>query len=156
MFKEFKEFALKGSVMDMAVGIIAGAAFTKVVNSLVTDILMPPLGLIAGNMDFSDLYLNLSGTGYATLDAARAAGAPVLRYGEFMNTVISFLIVTFATFILVRQVNRFKRSYEVPSEAGLPAKKECPFCRSSIPVAATRCAYCTSELADTRGHGRVD
>lgn len=147
MFKEFKEFALRGNVIDMAVGIIAGAAFTKVVNSLVNDIIMPPLGVLMGSIDFSHFYISLSAESYPTLEAARAAGAPMLRYGEFANTILGFIIVTFATFILVRQINRLRRLYQEPGVPAPPAKKECPFCKSAIPVAATRCAFCTSEMA---------
>lgn len=142
MLKEFKEFALKGNVLDLAVGIIIGAAFGRIVNSLVNDILMPPFGLLLGKINFSDLYFNLSGTTYASLAAAKEAGAPTLNYGIFINEVISFLIVSFAIFILVKQINRFKP----PASASEPATKQCPHCLSTIPVKATRCAFCTSQL----------
>lgn len=145
MLNEFKEFVLRGNVFDLAVGIVIGAAFTGVVNSLVSDILMPPLGFILGGVDFSNLYLNLSGQDYPTLAAATEAGAPTINYGAFINNVISFLIVSFAVFLLVKSYNRMRpRQESVPAE---PTDKECPFCRFTIPLRATRCAHCTSELA---------
>jgi len=140
MLKEFKDFAFKGSVLDLAVAVIIGAAFGKVVSSMVEDILMPPLGLLLGRVDFKDLFLDLSRRGYPSLAAATAAGAPVLRYGVFLNTVISFLIVAFAIFLLVRQVNH----WVLKPGAG---PKECPFCASMIPFKAKRCPQCTSQLA---------
>jgi large conductance mechanosensitive channel len=144
MLKEFKEFAMKGNVLDMAIGIIIGAAFGKIVTSFVGDILMPPLGLILGKLDFSNLFLNLSGKDFASLAAAKAAGAPTLNYGIFINTVIDFVIVAFAIFLLVKQVNRFKRQQE-PAPAA-PTTRDCPFCLSAIPIKATRCPHCTSQL----------
>ncbi len=143
MLKEFKEFAMRGNVLDMAVGIIIGAAFGKIVTSFVTDILMPPLGLLIGKTDFSGLFLNLSGKGYATLVEAKAAGAPTLNYGMFLNTVVDFLIVAFAIFLLVKQVNRMTRK---PAPAAAPTTKDCPYCISAIPIKAVRCPNCTSEL----------
>jgi large conductance mechanosensitive channel len=143
MLKEFKEFAMKGNVLDMAVGIIIGAAFGKIVTSFVSDILMPPLGLLLGKMDFASLFLNLSGQHYPTIAAAKAAGAATLNYGLFINTIIDFLIVAFAVFLLVRQVNRFKR--QQPGAA--PVTKDCPYCASAIPVPASRCPHCTSQLS---------
>jgi large conductance mechanosensitive channel len=143
MLKEFKEFAMRGNVLDMAVGIIIGAAFGKIVTSFVTDILMPPLGLVLGKTDFSSLFLNLSGKGYATLVEAKAAGAPTLNYGMFLNTVVDFLIVAFAIFLLVKQVNRMTRK---PAPAAAPTTKDCPYCVSAIPIKAVRCPNCTSEL----------
>jgi len=144
MLKEFKEFAMRGNVLDMAVGIIIGVAFGAIVNSLVKDVLMPPLGLLLGNMDFSNLYLNLSGTDYASLAAAQEVGAATINYGVFLNTVINFIIVAFAVFLLVRQVNRFTRKEEAaPAE---PTTKECPYCATEIAIKATRCPNCTSEL----------
>ena len=143
MLKEFKEFAMRGNVLDMAVGIIIGAAFGKIVTSFVTDILMPPLGLLLGKTDFSGLFLNLSGKGYATLVEAKAAGAPTLNYGMFLNTVVDFLIVAFAIFLLVKQVNRMTRK---PAPAAAPTTKDCPYCVSAIPIKAVRCPNCTSEL----------
>ncbi len=143
MFKEFKEFAMKGNVLDMAVGIIIGAAFGKIITSFVSDILMPPLGLLLGKMDFSNLFVNLSGQEYPSIAAAKAAGAATLNYGLFFNTIIDFLIVAFAIFLLIRQVNKMKR--EAP--AAPPNTKDCPFCASAIPVPAKRCPHCTSQLA---------
>ena len=145
MVKEFKEFISRGNVFDLAVGIVIGAAFTSVVNSFVNDILMPPLGLLSGGVDFSQLYLNLGPDDYPTLAAATEAGAPTINYGNFINNVISFLIVAFAVFLLVKGYNRLREQKEsVPAE---PTDKECPFCRFTIPVTASRCAHCTSQLA---------
>ncbi|MGH9461508.1 MAG: large-conductance mechanosensitive channel protein MscL [Vicinamibacteria bacterium] len=144
MFKEFKEFAMRGNVLDMAVGIILGAAFGKVITSLVNDLLMPPIGMLLGRVDFGSLFLNLSGTDYPTLAAAQEAGAPTINYGIFLNTVLDFLIVAFAIFLLIRQVNRLKRKED--AKAPEPVTKECAFCFSSIPIKATRCPNCTSEL----------
>jgi len=142
MFKEFKEFAMRGNVLDMAVGIIIGAAFGKIVTSLVNDVLMPPFGLILGKVDFSSLFLNISGTSYPSLAAAKAAGAATINYGMFINNVIDFLIVAFVIFLLVRQVNR----WNTPAPSAAPMTKECPYCVSAIPLKATRCPQCTSEL----------
>ena len=143
MIKEFKEFAMRGNVLDMAVGIIIGAAFGQIVNSFVQDILMPPIGRLLGHVDFSNLFVSLSGAHYDTVTAAKAAGAATLNYGVFLNTVINFLIVAFAVFLLVRQVNRFAPK---PAPAAAPATRECPYCLSTIPAKATRCSQCTSEL----------
>ena len=142
MFKEFKEFAMRGNVVDMAVGIIIGAAFGKIVSVLVSDIVMPPIGLLLGRLDFSNLYLNLSGQSYPSLAAAKAAGAATVNYGLFVNTLIDFVIVAFVIFLIVRQVNRLKRA-EVPVA---PTTRDCPYCLSTVPLKATRCAHCTSEL----------
>jgi large conductance mechanosensitive channel len=139
MLKEFKEFAMRGNVLDMAIGIIIGAAFGKIINSFVADILMPPIGLLLGNVDFSNLFVNLSGTHYNSLAEAKTAGAATLNYGAFFNTLIDFIIVAFAIFLLVRQVNRFRAKPEVTT-------KECPECLSKIPLKASRCPHCTSEL----------
>jgi len=145
MFKEFKEFAMRGSVVDMAVGIIIGAAFGAVVKSLVADIIMPPIGLLLGNVDFTNLFLTLKAGKvagpYASLAAAQAAGAVTLNIGMFINTIVSFIIVTYAVFLLIRGINRLQRPPEVP-----PTTKECPHCASEIPLKATRCPHCTSEL----------
>jgi large conductance mechanosensitive channel len=141
MLKAFKEFAMKGNVMDLAVGFIIGAAFGKIVTSLVSDIIMPPIGLILGKVDFSGLFLNLSGKSYATLAEAKAAGAPTLNYGLFLNNVVDFVIVAFAVFMIVRAVNHWNK----PASAAATTK-ECPFCASAIPLKATRCPNCTSEL----------
>ena len=144
MLKEVKEFAMRGNVLDMAVGIIIGAAFGKIISSLVNDVIMPPIGLLLGNVDFSNLFINLSGQPYASLAAAKAAGAPVVAIGVFLNSIFDFLIVAFVIFLLIRQVNRTKRQTEVPAVA--PITRDCPFCWSSIPMKATRCPHCTSEL----------
>lgn len=144
MLKEFKEFAMRGNVLDMAVGIIIGAAFGKIVSSFVNDILMPPIGLLLGGVDFSDLFLNLSGKPYASLAEAKAAGAATINYGVFLNTVLDFVIVAFAVFLLVRQINRMRRQPE-PAPA-IPTTKECPYCFSVISIRATRCPHCTSEV----------
>jgi len=144
MIKEFKEFVVKGNVLDMAVGIIIGASFGKVVTSFVTDVLMPPIGLLLGKVDFSNLFINLSGKSFESLADAKKAGVATLNYGLFFNTMIDFLIVGFAIFILVKQVNRLKR--EAPAPAPAPATRECPFCLTGIPVKATRCPHCTSTV----------
>lgn len=144
MFREFREFAMRGNVVDLAVGIIIGAAFSKIVTSLVNDIVMPPVGLLLGRVDFSSLFINLSGQPYASLAEAKAAGAPTINYGVFLNSVIDFVIVAFAIFLLVRFINRLSRQPEATPEA--PTTRECPFCLSSIPLRATRCPQCTSTL----------
>lgn len=143
MFKEFKEFAMRGNVLDMAIGIIIGAAFGKIITSFVGDILMPPLGLLLGKVDFSNLFVSLSGQSYPSLAAAKAAGAATINYGIFLNTVLDFLIVSFAIFLLIRQVNRMIKKPEAPAP---PATKDCPYCVSAIPLRALRCPHCTSEL----------
>lgn len=148
MLKEFKEFAMRGNVVDMAVGIIIGAAFGTIVNSLVSDIMMPPIGILLGNVDFANLFLvikegKVAGP-YETVAAAKAAEAVTVNYGLFINTVISFLIVAFSVFLVIRNVNRLKRKEDAPPAA--PATKECPFCISVIPLKATRCPRCTSDL----------
>jgi large conductance mechanosensitive channel len=142
MWKEFKEFVMRGNVMDMAVGIILGAAFGKIVTSLVGDILMPPIGVILGHADFTNLFINLSGQHYDSLAAAKAAGAASINYGVFLTAVIDFLIVAFVIFMLVKQVNKLKRPVPVP----VATTRDCPYCLSSIPMKATRCGHCTSEL----------
>jgi large conductance mechanosensitive channel len=139
---EFKEFAMKGNVLDMAIGIIIGAAFGSVVNSLVKDIIMPPIGLILGKVDFTNLFISLSGVHYDTLAAAQAAGAPTINYGTFINTVISFLIVAFVVFLIVRRVNAMRSKPMPPA----PNTKECPYCKESVSLAAVRCPHCTSEI----------
>ncbi|MFX0199263.1 MAG: large conductance mechanosensitive channel protein MscL [Candidatus Hodarchaeota archaeon] len=148
MFKEFKEFAMKGNVVDMAVGIIIGAAFGTIVKSLVSDVIMPPIGLLLGNVDFTNLFAVLKeGTvagPYVALADAQKAGAVTVNYGMFVNTIISFLIVAFAVFLLIRQINKFKREEEAPPAE--PTTKDCPYCLSDIPIKATRCPHCTSEL----------
>jgi len=141
VFKEFKEFAMRGSVLDLAVGVIIGAAFGKVVSSLVDDVLMPPLGRVIGRVDFSNLFINLSETHYDTLAAAKAAGAPTLNYGNFLNTIINFLIVAFAIFLLVRAVNKW-----LPKPPAPVTTKDCPQCAMPIPVVAKKCGHCTSAV----------
>ena len=143
MLKEFKEFAMRGNVLDMAVGIIIGASFGGIVTSLVNDILMPLIGLVMGRVDFSNLFINLTSRHFDTVAAAKAAGAATLNYGLFLNAVINFVIVAFAVFLLVRQVNKLRGPTPAPAA---PAVKKCPFCCTDIPIAATRCPHCTSQL----------
>jgi len=145
MLKEFKEFAMRGNVLDLAIAVIIGGAFGKIVSSFVEDVLMPPLGLLLGKVDFSNLFLNLSGTAYATIAEAKKAGAPTLNYGLFLNNVVNFLIVAFAIFLLIQQIKRLQKQPE-PAPAGPPTTKDCPYCLSTIPLKATRCPQCTSEL----------
>jgi len=144
VFKEFKEFAMRGNVMDLAVGVIIGAAFGKIVSSLVEDLIMPPVGRLLGQVDFSGLFINLSDKSYETLAAAKAAGAPTLNYGIFLNSVINFLIVAFAVFLVVHQVSRWTRK---PEAAAAPTTKDCPQCAMAIPLAAKRCGHCTTQIA---------
>jgi large conductance mechanosensitive channel len=148
MFKEFRTFVLRGNVMDLAVAVIVGAAFSAIVKSLVDDILMPPIGLLLGRVDFSNLFIVLKAGEtpgpYATLAAAQDAGAVAIRYGVFVNTVIWFVITAFAVFLLIRGVNQLRRKEAAPAAA--PTTKECPHCLSTVPLRATRCPYCTSEL----------
>lgn len=147
MFKEFKKFAMRGNVVDMAVGIIIGAAFGAIVKSLVDDLIMPPIGLLLGNVDFANLFIVLKegaiAEPYASLDAAKKAGAVTLNYGVFINALVSFTIVAFAVFLLVRAVNKLKAGEDAPAE---PTTKDCPYCFTAIPIKATRCPNCTSEL----------
>jgi large conductance mechanosensitive channel len=142
MLKEFKEFAMKGNVLDMAIGVIIGGAFGKIITSLVSDVLMPPLGLVLGKVDFSSLFLNLSGIPQPSLAAAKAAGAPTVNYGVFLQTVFDFIIIAFVIFMLVKQVNRLK----TPAAPSAPTTKDCPLCLSTIPIKATKCAHCTSAV----------
>lgn len=144
MLKEFRAFIMRGNVLDLAVAVIIGAAFGKIVTSFVNDVLMPPIGLLLGNVDFSNLYINLSGGSYATLADAQAAGAATINYGLFLNTVIDFLIVALVIFLVIRQVNRLQRAKEAPPAE--PTAKDCPFCFNSISIKATRCPHCTSQL----------
>ena len=147
MFKEFKEFAVKGNVMDMAVGIVIGAAFGTIVKSLVADILMPPIGLLLGNVDFSNIFVIIKAGAtpgpFVTLAEAQAAGAVTINLGMFVNTIISFLIIAFAIFLVIRGMNRMKRKEEAPPAE--PTTKECPYCLSAIPMNAKKCAFCTSD-----------
>jgi large conductance mechanosensitive channel protein len=143
MFKEFKTFIMRGNVLDLAIGIIIGGAFGKIVTSLVNDIIMPPIGLLLGKVDFSSLFVNLSGKPYASLADAQAAGAPTINYGVFLNTVIDFLIVSFIIFLIVREVNRLSAKPAAPAEV---TTRECPYCCTEVSIKATRCPHCTSEL----------
>ena len=144
MLGEFKKFAMRGNVIDLAVGVIIGAAFGKIVSSLVDDVIMPPIGLMLGRMDFSNLFVSLNGIHYDTIAAAKAAGAPTLNYGIFFNAILNFLIVAFAVFLLVQQVNRWGKK---PEPAAAPTTKDCPQCAMAIPLAAKRCPHCTTQLA---------
>jgi len=144
MLKEFRDFAMRGNVIDLAVGLIIGAAFGKIVTSLVNDVLMPPLGLVLGKVDFKNLFISLSGEHYESLQAAKDAGAATINYGIFINNIVDFAIVAAAIFLVVRQVNRFTAK---PAPAAAPTTKECPYCMSAIPVKASRCPQCTSEVA---------
>jgi large conductance mechanosensitive channel len=141
MLKEFRDFALRGNVLDLAVAVIIGAAFGKIVTSFVSDVLMPPIGLVLGRVDFNSLFINLSSQPYASLKDARAAGAPVIAYGAFLSTIVDFVIIAFIVFLLVRQINRMR------GPAPSPTTRECPRCASMISLKATRCPHCTSELA---------
>ena len=143
MLKEFKAFVMRGNVLDMAVGIIIGAAFGKIVASLVDDVIMPPIGKALGHVDFSNLFINLGETSYPTISAAKAAGAPTLNYGLFLNTIINFLIVALAIFLLLRMVNRWLVK---PAPAAAPTTRDCPQCAMAIPLAAKKCGHCTSTL----------
>ncbi len=144
MLKDFRDFVMRGNVLDLAVAVVIGAAFGKIVSSLVNDIIMPPAGLLLGNVDFSSLYLNLSGTTFASLADAQAAGAPTLNYGAFINNVVDFLLVALVIFLIVRVAKQLQRTkvQEIPA----PSTKECPFCLSTIALKSTRCAHCTSQL----------
>jgi large conductance mechanosensitive channel len=143
MLKEFKEFALRGNVLDLAVGVIMGAAFGKIITSLVDDIIMPPIGLVIGGVDFANLFIDITGKQSQTLAEAKANGAATMNFGLFLNATLNFLIVAFAIFILVRQVNRLMRRSTTDKD---PAARECPHCMSMIPARATRCGHCTSTL----------
>ena len=139
--EDFKKFAMRGNVIDLAVGVIIGGAFGKIVTSVVNDIVMPPVGMLLGNVDFSNLFISLNGKEYATLEAAKKAGAPVLAYGSFLNTVIDFLILAFIIFMMIRQINKL-----TPAPAPKPEPRLCPYCKSEIADDATRCPHCTSHL----------
>ena len=148
MLKEFREYAMRGNVLDMAVGIIIGAAFGAIIKSMVADVIMPPIGMLLGNVDFTNLYVIMQAGvpvgPYASLTAAQEAGAVTLNYGLFLNTIVNFLIVAFAIFVLIRSINRLQREEEAPPPD--PITKDCPFCFTEIPIKATRCPHCTSEL----------
>jgi large conductance mechanosensitive channel len=144
MLKDFKEFVMRGNVLDLAVAVIIGAAFGAIVTSVVNDVVMPPIGLLLGHIDFKDLFISLNGQSYPTLAAAKAAAAPVIAYGQFLNTVINFLIVAFVIFVVVRQASKLQRKPEPAPLA--PTTKVCQFCCTSIPLSAKRCPNCTSQL----------
>jgi large conductance mechanosensitive channel len=146
MLKEFKTFVMKGNVLDLAVAVIIGAAFGAIVTSVVNDMIMPPIGMVLGHMDFKELFVSLNGQSYATMAAAKAAAAPVIAYGQFLNTVINFLIVAFVIFLVVRTANKLQRQ-PAPAAPAAPATKDCKFCCQPIPIPATRCPHCTSQLA---------
>lgn len=143
MLKEFKEFAMRGNMLDLAIGVIIGAAFGAIVVSLVGDVIMPPIGLLLGNVDFKDLFIPLNGQTYASLADAKKASAPVIAYGSFLNTIINFLIQAFVIFLIIKQVNRFKKPAPPPPP---PSTKDCPFCLTAVPLKASRCPACTSEI----------
>jgi large conductance mechanosensitive channel len=147
MLKEFKEFAMRGNVLDMAVGIVVGAAFGKITSSFVADVLMPPLGLLLGRVNFTNLFVTLSGGTFATLEEAKKAGAITLNYGLFLNTILDFVFIAFAVFLLVKQVNRMR----APAPAAPVTTKDCPFCTSAIPSKASRCPMCTADLKQAAG-----
>lgn len=146
MLKDFKEFIMRGNVVDMAVGVIIGGAFGKIVASLVNDVIMPPIGRLTGGVDFSSLYINLSGITYASLAEAQKAGAATINYGLFLNTVINFLIVAAAIFIMISQIKKLEAKLDKPAPAAAPVTKECPLCLSLIPLKAVKCAHCASDL----------
>jgi len=142
MYREFKEFIMRGNVVDLAVAVVIGAAFGKIVTSFVEDVLMPPIGLALGGVDFSNLFINLSGNAYPSIAAAKAAGAATLNYGIFINNIINFLIIAFAIFLVIKAINRMQG----PAPAAAPTTKDCPYCLSAVPLKATKCAHCTAEL----------
>jgi large conductance mechanosensitive channel len=142
MYSEFKTFIMRGNVVDLAIGVIIGAAFGKIITSFVEDVLMPPIGLLLGRVDFANLFINLSGKDYPSVAAAKQAGAATLNYGIFFNNIINFLIIAFVIFLLIKQINRMQE----PAPTAAPTTKDCPYCLSSVPLKATKCAFCTSEL----------
>jgi large conductance mechanosensitive channel len=144
--KKFRDFAMKGNVVDLAIGIVIGTAFGKISTSLVNDVIMPPIGLILGKVDFNSLFISLDGKTYPSLDAAKKAGAATLNYGAFINTIIDFIIVAFAMFLIVQWYQTVAERIEGPAPAAAPTTEDCPFCRTPIPIGATRCPHCTSQL----------
>jgi len=146
MLKDFKEFIMRGNVVDMAVGVVIGGAFGRIVTSLVNDVIMPPVGRLTSGVDFSSLYINLSGVAYASFAEAQKAGAATINYGVFLNTVINFLIVAGAIFLMISQINRLKTRFDKPAPAAEPNTKECPLCLSVIPLKAVKCAHCASDF----------
>jgi large conductance mechanosensitive channel len=144
MLKEFRDFMMRGNIVDLAIAVVIGAAFGKIIDSLVKDIVMPPIGMVLGKVDFANLFIDLSGQNYATLKDAQAAGAPTINYGTFINTIISFVIVAFAIFMVLKQINRYRRTAD---DAATPTTQACPHCVMMIPLGATRCPHCTSALS---------
>ncbi len=153
MLKDFRDFVMRGNVLDLAVAVIIGAAFGAIVTSVVNDIVMPPIGLALGHVDFKDLFISLNGQSYPTLAAAKAAAAPVIAYGQFLNTVINFLIIAFVIFLAIRQMSRLQRK-PAPAAPTAPTTKDCPFCCSAIPIPATRCPHCTSQITSSEAARR--
>ena len=153
MLKDFKEFIARGNVLDLAIGVVIGAAFGRIVDSMVKDIIMPPIGQLISGVKFEDYFISLNGQHYATLEEATKASAPTINYGLFINQIITFVIVAFAVFLVIRLVNRFRKPVSGPAPAA-PTEKECPFCRMNVPIAATRCAHCTSALGEPAMAGR--
>lgn len=148
IMKEFRDFAVKGNMIDMAVGMIIGAAFKDIVNSLVGDIVMPVISLFTGKLDFTNMFISLNGEKYATLAAAQEAGAATLNYGVFITEIINFVIMAFVIFMVIRQMNNMKKRFEKPVAEAAPTEKECPFCKTKIHIDATRCPHCTSKLTE--------
>ena len=142
MIKEFRDFVMRGNVVDLAVGVIIGGAFGKIISSLVTDVIMPPIGLLLHVVDFSNLFISLNGQAFATLADAQKAGAPTLNYGNFINNIIDFLIIALVIFLMIRAINRLQK----PAPAAAPTTRDCPYCFTAIPIKATRCPQCTSQL----------
>ena len=144
-YDDFKKFAMRGNVVDLAVGVIIGGAFGKIVSSLVSNVVMPPLGMLMGKVDFTNLFISLNGQNYATLEAAKKAGAPVIAYGSFLNTVLDFVILAFVVFCMIRQINKL-----MPEKPPAPDPRKCPYCKSAIADDATRCPHCTSQLEEAK------
>ena len=153
LLQEFKTFAVRGNVIDLAVGVIIGSAFGKIVTSVVEDVVMPPIGLLLGGVNFTDLFLTLDGSEHATLSDARAAAAPVIAYGQFVNTIINFLIIAFCIFLFVKGINSMRRKKE--EAPATPTEKDCPYCLKQVPIKATRCAHCTSQLGEAADGARA-
>jgi len=153
LLQEFRTFAVRGNVIDLAIGVIVGSAFGKIVTSVVEDVVMPPIGLLLGGVNFTDLFFTLNGSNYATLAEARTDSAPVIAYGQFLNTVINFLIIAFCVFLFVKGINSLrKKKEEAPAD---PTEKECPYCLKQVPIKATRCAHCTSHLTEAADGARA-
>ncbi len=146
MLKDFKTFLMRGNVVDMAIGVVIGGAFGKIISSLVSDILMPPIGLVMGGVNFTELFIDLSGVGYESLAKAKEAGAPTINYGMFLNTMIDFVIVAFVIFMVVKAYTRLTEKPPAPSPVAAPTSKDCPYCLTAIPIKASKCAHCTSDV----------